>query len=98
MYEMIANLAPALFDAIGAIGFCLYVINYAMLTFHRVTSHCKTFFVINLIAASMVLAGMTFSFNLASALIQLFWIGISITVIIMRMRTSKGETMSGELV
>ena len=43
MYEMIANLAPALFDAIGVIGFGLYVINYAMLTFHRVTSHCKTF-------------------------------------------------------
>jgi hypothetical protein len=98
MYETITKLPPALFDAIGVIGFGLYVINYAMLTFHRVTSHCKTYFVINLIAASMVLAGMAFSFNLASALIQLFWIGISITAIIMRLRTSKGETMSGELV
>jgi len=97
MFETIANMPPALFDVIGVFGFGLYVLNYTMLTFHRLTSHCKTYFAINLVAASMVLTGMTFSFNLASALIQMFWIGISITAIIMRVRTSKGGAMSTEL-
>ncbi|MCW1951920.1 MAG: hypothetical protein KIH44_011215 [Octadecabacter sp.] len=97
MFETITSLPPALFDAIGVCGFGLYVLNYTMLTFHRVTSHCKTYFAINLVAASMVLTGMTFSFNLASALIQMFWIGISITAIIMRFRATKGEAMSADL-
>ncbi|SMX33667.1 CBU_0592 family membrane protein [Octadecabacter ascidiaceicola] len=97
MLETISELPPTLFDVIGVFGFGLYVLNYTMLTFHRVTSHCKTYFAINLVAASMVLTGMAFSFNLASALIQMFWIGISIAAIIMRVRTSKGETMPAEL-
>jgi hypothetical protein len=42
----------------------------------------------------MVLIGMTFSFNLASALIQLFWIGISVAAIIVRVRASKGGALS----
>jgi phage shock protein PspC (stress-responsive transcriptional regulator) len=40
-------------------------------------------------AASMVLIGLTHSFNLAAALIQLFWIVISTTAIIVRLRQSK---------
>ncbi|AKS46891.1 hypothetical protein SAMN05444287_2015 [Octadecabacter temperatus] len=94
MFETIANMPPALFDAVGVFGFGLYVLNYTMLTFHRVTSHCKSYFAINLVAASMVLIGMTFSFNLASALIQLFWIGISVAAIIVRVRASKGGALS----
>lgn len=97
MIETISQMPPALFDAIGVFGFGLYVLNYTMLTFHRLTSHCKTYFAINLVAASMVLTGMTFSFNLASALIQMFWIGISITAIIMRSRAPKSDVASAEL-
>jgi hypothetical protein len=63
--------------------------NYCLLTFHRLTSHSKLYFMINLMAASMVLIGLTHSFNLASALIQLFWIVISTTAIVLRLRQSK---------
>ena len=96
MFETISRMPPTLFDAIGVFGFGLYVVNYTMLTFHRVTSHCKRYFAINLIAASMVLIGMMFSFNLASALIQVFWIGISMTAIVMRTRAPKDATLSAE--
>ncbi len=96
MLETIARIPPTVFDVIGLFGFGLYVLNYTMLTFHRVTSHCKSYFAINLVAAIMVLLGMVFSFNLASALIQLFWIGISIAAIIIRVRTSKGGALSAE--
>ena len=80
---------PALLETIGVAGFCLYVLNYSLLTLHRITSHSKIYFVINLIAASFVLIGLIQSFNLASALIQGFWIIISITAIIVRLRPAK---------
>ena len=89
MFDFIARLPTSLVDVIGVIGFSLYVMNYCLLTFHRLTSHSKLYFMINLMAASMVLIGLTHSFNLASALIQLFWIVISTTAIIVRLRQSK---------
>ena len=92
MFDFIAQLPPFVVNVIGVIGvigFSLYVMNYCLLTFHRLTSHSKLYFVINLMAASMVLIGLTHSFNLAAALIQLFWIVISTTAIIVRLRQSK---------
>jgi len=89
MFTFIYGLPPSAFECVGVAGFAIYVLNYAMLTFHRITSHSKTYFVLNLIAASMVLVGLTHSFNLASALIQLFWIAISIAAIALRLRPSK---------
>jgi hypothetical protein len=89
MFDFIARLPPFVVNVIGVIGFSLYVMNYCLLTFHRLTSHSKLYFVINLMAASMVLIGLTHSFNLAAALIQLFWIVISTTAIIVRLRQSK---------
>jgi hypothetical protein len=89
MFDFIARLPPFVVNVISVIGFSLYVMNYCLLTFHRLTSHSKLYFVINLMAASMVLIGLTHSFNLAAALIQLFWIVISTTAIIVRLRQSK---------
>jgi hypothetical protein len=89
MFDFIARLPPFVVNVIGVIGFSLYVMNYCLLTFHQLTSHSKLYFVINLMAASMVLIGLTHSFNLAAALIQLFWIVISTTAIIVRLRQSK---------
>lgn len=74
---------------IGVAGFALYVMNYALLTLHRITSHSRIYFVLNMIAATLVLIGLTHSFNLASALIQTFWIVISITAIVVRTRPAK---------
>lgn len=75
---------PALLDVIGVAGFGLYVINYTLLTFHKLHSHDALYFGINLVAASCVLAGLLVSFNLASAMIQLFWVFISTAAIAVR--------------
>jgi len=88
MLDFIHALPPDLFDAIGVLGFALYVLNYGLLTFQRINSASNTYFVLNLAAASLVLIGLTHSFNLASALIQLFWIVISIAAITIRLRGS----------
>lgn len=88
MPTFFSTIPPSVFETIGVIGFALYVINYAALTFHKITSHSNTYFVLNLLAATLVLVGLTHSFNLASALIQMFWIVISITAIVVRLRKS----------
>lgn len=77
---------PLLFEMIGVAGFGLYVMNYTLLTFHRLHSHDTLYFAINLVAASMVLCGLMVSFNLASAMIQTFWVVISSAAIVVRLR------------
>ena len=88
MFDFISQVPIPVFDAIGVAGFGLYVINYGLLTFHKITSHSRSYFVLNLLAATLVLIGLTHSFNLASALIQLFWIAISLVAITLRLRGS----------
>jgi hypothetical protein len=80
------TLPTEVLDAVGVAGFGLYVLNYGLLTVQRVQSHQICYFVINGLAAAMVLVGLMSAFNLASALIQIFWIVISIAAIIIRMR------------
>jgi predicted membrane protein len=81
-----STLPAEVLDAIGVAGFGLYVLNYGLLTVQRVQSHQARYFALNGIAATMVLIGLMSAFNLASALIQIFWIVISIVAIIIRLR------------
>ncbi len=86
MTSMIDLTGPIFFDAIGVAGFGLYVLNYTMLTLQRVKSDSIRYFVINLAAAAMVLIGLITSFNLAAAMIQIFFICSSGVAIIIRLR------------
>lgn len=67
--------APA--DIIGVLGFIIYVLTYSLLTLRCIGSASMIYFCLNLAAASFVLVGLTSNFNLASALIQLFWVTMS---------------------
>lgn len=73
-------------EVAGIAGFALYVFNYTMLTCKVFNTEDKLFFVLNGITTSLVLAGLMISFNLASALIQVFWITISVIGICIRLR------------
>ncbi|MCK0095487.1 hypothetical protein MWU60_07880 [Yoonia sp. F2084L] len=86
MTSFIVFYGPTFFDAIGIAGFGLYVLNYTMLTFQRVKSESISYFVVNGAAACMVLIGLTNAFNLASAMIQIFFICISGVGILIRLR------------
>lgn len=89
MFESIQLLAPHTYDIIGVIGFGLYVLSYTLLTVEVLRAEHLTFFVLNWLAASFVLIGLMSSFNLASVLIQVFWIVVSTTGILMRLRRRK---------
>lgn len=77
--------SPMFFEIVGVSGFILYVLNYTLLTFRVLDANQAAYFVINLLASSFVLIGLTASFNLASAMIQVFWIVISLIAITIRL-------------
>ena len=72
------SLPPFLIECIGVLGFGLYVTAYTLLTLRILPGNSPRYFALNLLAASCVLIGLTASFNLASALIQLFWVCMSL--------------------
>lgn len=73
-------------EVIGIVGFVLYVMNYGLLTTRWLNSDCLLYFGINLVAAGCVLFGLMASFNLAAALIQVFWVVMSVLGIVIRLR------------
>ena len=85
--SFLPNVPAHVLEMIGVIGFCLYVMNYALLTFRRLNSNSRLYFAINIVAASCVLIGLAASFNLASALIQIFWVTMSIIGLVLRLRS-----------
>ena len=87
-----ASVPPLFFDCAGVVGFGLYVLNYTLLSLNRLTSNSQIYFALNLIAASLVLLGLTHSFNLASALIQGFWIVLSLTALVLRRSPAQRTT------
>lgn len=89
------NWPPELFEMIGVAGFVLYVLNYGLITIKWLNSDDISYFLLNWLAASFVLVGLIQSFNLASALIQIFWIGISTVAIVIRLRDRRRAVQIG---
>ncbi len=79
------NFSHRFFEFLGIAGFLLYVLNYTFLTFRILTGDSLIYFAINFCAASFVLAGLMNSFNLAAALVQIFWICMSTLAIVLRL-------------
>ena len=79
---------PTLLDRIGVCGFVLYVVNYTLLTLGWVSGDSVQYFAVNFVAAALVLIGLSGNFNLASALIQSFFITMSTLGIAIRILRS----------
>ncbi len=76
------------FRFIGVIGFGLYVTNYSLLSSRVINSESVGFFAMNTLAAAFVLTSNYVEFNLASVMIQVFWIAIGFKAMMIR-RTSQ---------
>jgi hypothetical protein len=72
-------------NGIGVLGFMLYMTSYTLVTFQRIDSRGLLYFWLNTAAATFVLISLTQNFNLASALIQIVWIGLGIIAIVTRL-------------
>lgn len=80
------NHTTALAELTGIAGFGLYVLTYGLLTFRILSAQSVHYFCFNLTAATCVLIGLSSSFNLASAMIQIFWISMSLIGIMLQLR------------
>ena len=65
-------------DAIGMIGTALVVLAYFLLQLEKVGSHSLAYNAMNLVGAVLLLISLCFTFNLASFVIEVFWIGASL--------------------
>ncbi|WGI23420.1 hypothetical protein [Amylibacter sp. IMCC11727] len=72
-------------NGIGVLGFIVYLASYTLVTFQRIDSRGMLFFTLNTTAATFVLISLTQNFNLASALIQVVWIGLGVIAIVTRL-------------
>ncbi|MDN4502963.1 hypothetical protein QX776_11170 [Alteromonadaceae bacterium BrNp21-10] len=65
-------------DVIGNIGVGLIVLSYFLLQLGKMSSDKLAYSVTNLIGANFLLISLYFNFNLASVVIEIFWIAISL--------------------
>ncbi|UWQ18777.1 CBU_0592 family membrane protein [Jannaschia sp. M317] len=70
----------------GIIGALTYVANYISLTLRLLNPEGVGYFLFNLTAASLVLLSLGHAFNLASLIIQMFFIAVSLWGICSRLR------------
>ncbi len=64
----------SLYEIIGLIGVAGYVSAFAALQLGQIDGNSRWYSLINILNATLVLISLSEHFNLASALIQIFWI------------------------
>jgi predicted membrane protein len=69
---------PWFIDTIGMLGTLLVVIAYYLLQLERTDPKGLTYNMINLVGAVLLLFSLCFHFNLASFVIEIFWIAASL--------------------
>jgi hypothetical protein len=67
-----------LIDAIGMLGTFLVVMAYCLLQLDRTDPRGLSYNLINLVGAALLLLSLCFNFNLASFVIEIFWIAASL--------------------
>jgi len=72
--------------ALGLVGFAIYVTAFFCLSLGRLNSTRPLYFCLVLIASTCVLASLWADFNLPAALIQIFYIVMSLGAMILRLR------------
>ncbi len=73
-----------LFRALGVCGFLLYIGTFGALQLRLLDGNGALYTALNIAAAGLVLISLIYDFNLASALIQLSWIGIGLVGLALR--------------
>ena len=78
----IESISFAWYDAIGIIGVAIILVVYYLLQVERMKSDELIYSVINLVGALLIVVSLLYSFNLASFIIEIFWIAISLVGIV----------------
>ena len=73
----------AWFDIIGTLGVGMIIVAYAAVQGGRMKSEQLSYSITNLVGAGMILVSLRYNFNLASVIIEVFWILISVWGIVL---------------
>lgn len=65
-------------DIVGIIGVVIILISYILLQFEKMKAKSIAYSVMNLVGAVLILYSLLFNWNLASVVIEIFWILISL--------------------
>ena len=71
-------MVSVLFDVVGMLGTCLVVGAFLQLQLGKMESTGLAYNLMNLIGATLLLISLLYHFNLASFVIEIFWIAASI--------------------
>ena len=72
----------AWYDVVGIGGVAIILVVYYLLQVERMRSDDLVYSVTNLLGALMIVVSLTYQFNLASFIIEIFWIAISLIGIV----------------
>ena len=79
-------------DMLGNFGVVMIVVAYFLLQIGRVSGQNPWYSAVNGIGAALVLVSLSFEFNLSAALVEGFWLVISLLGLILSLRRSKSRT------
>ena len=79
--------------AVGLLGFAIYVMAFFALSIGKLDSTRPLYFALVFVASSCVMVSLWADFNLSAALIQAFYITISLCAILMRLRRWRMEAL-----
>jgi len=65
-------------DVIGTIGVFIIVVTYFLLQIEKISSKSLSFSVLNVLGSLLIFYSLMYNWNLASVLIEFFWILISL--------------------
>ncbi len=77
------------YDIVGTIGVALIVVTYAGVQLRKMEVSSLAYSALNLLGAVMILASLAYNFNLASVVIEIFWIIISLWGIVVWIKSRK---------
>jgi len=74
----LTDFSHSIFELLGVAGFLFYMLSYGLLQLGRISGSSFCYTLMNIFAAILVLMSLVNQFNLASVLIQVSWIIISV--------------------
>lgn len=83
LFETVSLMPPI--KLLGLLGAGCYILNYVLLTSRVLSSEHWLFFMMNLTASTLVMISLSHEFNTASAVIQSFWIAVSLWGLVTRL-------------
>ena len=92
MQDMLASLAP-MADIIGMLGTSLGVGAFFLLQIGRLDARSLTYNLMNLSGAILLLISLCINFNLASFVIEVFWIVASLVGLVRWLMGSRPQTV-----